>query len=77
MQLQQEPETTTPTTNIIKRNKRKSGKKSRLLTKAKKFLSQGKLGRGFEIDKETYNYFLRVLELWQKQEFKDEDERGK
>ncbi|OXA37661.1 Nucleolar protein 9 [Folsomia candida] len=55
--------------------KRKSGQKSRLLQKAKKFAKQGRLGRGFEVDTETYNYFVQVLELWQKNAFESDEER--
>ncbi len=35
------------------------------------------LGRGYEVDSETYNYFLQVLEIWQKNEFSSDEERGK
>lgn len=56
--------------------RRKSGKKSRFLQKAKKFAKQGRLGRGFEVDTETYNYFVTVLDLCQKNEFDTPEDRG-
>jgi len=58
------------------KGKRKSGQRSKFMAKAKKFAKQGRLGRGFEIDKDTYDYFLRVLELSQKNEFEAEEDRG-
>jgi len=54
------------------RKKRKNG----LLSRLKKFGSQGKLGRGFEINADTYNYFLRIFELCNKNEFETEEEKG-
>ena len=62
--------------NSDKKRKRKSGKNSRFLQKAKKFGKQGKLGHGHEVDTDTYNYFLRVLELFNKNEFETDEERG-
>jgi len=56
--------------------RRKSGKKSRFLQKAKKFAKQGRLGKGFEVDTDTYNYYLTVLDLCQKNEFETTEDRG-
>jgi hypothetical protein len=56
--------------------RRKNGKASKFMQRAKKFAKQGKLGKGFDIDTETYNYFLSVLDLSRKNEFENEDEKG-
>ena len=37
-------------------------KKKSFLSKAKKFGKSGRFGKGREIDKDTYDYFLRILE---------------
>ena len=47
-----------PTPNQF--NKRK--KKKTFLQRAKKFGKSGRFGKGREIDRETYDYFLRVFE---------------
>ena len=67
----------TPLGGEKRKPKRKSGQKSRFLQKAKKFGKQGKLGRGYEIDSDTYNYFVKIQELCQKDEFETEDEKSK
>jgi len=54
-----------------KNRKRKSG----FFAKAKKFGRQGKLGRGFEVDQDTYSYFLQVLEFCHKNEFENDEDR--
>ena len=40
----------------------KKKKKKTFMQKAKKFGKSGRYGKGKEIDRETYDYFLRVLE---------------
>ena len=50
-------------------------KKHSFLTKARKYASKGLYGRGKNIDEETYNYFVRVMERL-KDEFEDEEEKG-
>ena len=37
-------------------------KKKSFLSKAKKFGKSGRFGKGRQIDKDTYEYFLRILE---------------
>ena len=37
-------------------------KKKSFLSKAKKFGKSGRFGKGRQIDKDTYDYFLRILE---------------
>lgn len=52
------------------------GKKKRsFLTKARKYGRKGLYGRGKNVDEETYNYFVRVMERL-KDEFEDEEEKG-
>ena len=48
---------TSSTENQFRRKKKKS-----FLSKAKKFGKSGRFGKGREIDKDTYDYFLRILE---------------
>jgi nucleolar protein 9 len=45
------------------------------LYKAKKYGVRGQYGRGKNVDEETYNYFVRVMERL-KDEFEDEEEKG-
>lgn len=52
------------------------GKRS-FLKQVKRFGKQGKLGRGFQVDSETYSYFVRVYELLRKDDFENDEERGK
>lgn len=63
--------------NSADRPFRKRKRKSGFFSKAKKFGKQGKLGRGYEIDSETYSYFLNVLELCQKNEFENDEDKSK
>jgi nucleolar protein 9 len=50
-------------------------KKHSFLVKARKYARQGVYGRGKNVDEETYNYFIRVMERL-KDEFEDEEEKG-
>ena len=50
-------------------------KKKSFLQKAKKFGKQGRLGQGKNIDQDTYDYFVRVLENL-KQDFEDAEAKG-
>lgn len=50
-------------------------KKHSFLTKARKYATKGLYGRGKNVDEETYNYFIRVMERL-KEEFEDEEEKG-
>lgn len=43
--------------------------------KARKYGRKGLYGRGKNVDEETYNYFVRVMERL-KEEFEDEEEKG-
>ena len=43
-------------------DQRKRKKKKSFLQKQRKFGKSGRFGRGREIDRETYDYFVRVLE---------------
>lgn len=56
---------------------KKPGGKRSFLERAKRFGKQGRLGRGADVDIETYTYFVRILELLRKDEFEEDDERGK
>lgn len=65
---------------VMKEGSRNHGprrRKSGLVSRLKKFGSQGKLGRGYEINSETYNYFLKIFELCNKNEFENDEERSK
>lgn len=53
---------------------KKKSKKS-FLQKAKKFGKRGQFGRGKQIEKDTYDYFVRVLEQM-KAPFEDEEAKG-
>ena len=57
-------------------NNARGGKKKRsFLYKARKYGKKGMYGRGKNVDEETYNYFVRVMERL-KEEFEDEDDKG-
>lgn len=43
--------------------------------KARKYGRKGLYGRGKNVDEETYNYFVRVMERLN-EEFEDEEEKG-
>lgn len=49
-------------------------KKHSFLVKARKYGRKGLYGRGKNVDEETYNYFVRVMERL-KEEFEDEEEK--
>ncbi|XP_069687625.1 nucleolar protein 9 [Periplaneta americana] len=53
-----------------KRKKRKS-----VLKNARKYGKQGKFGRGSFLNEDTYQYFVRVLELLQSNNFETEEEK--
>ena len=53
---------------------KKKSKKS-FLQKAKKFGKRGQFGRGKQVEKETYDYFVRVLEQM-KTPFEDDEAKG-
>ena len=53
---------------------KKKSKKS-FLQKAKKFGKRGQFGGGKQIDKDTYDYFVRVLEQM-KTPFEDDEAEG-
>ena len=55
---------------------KKKNKKS-YLQKMKKFGKKGQFGKGREIDKDTYDYFVRVLENLSKDEFEDDEAKGR
>lgn len=66
------------TVNMASRGARGGGrgkKKRSFLTKARKYAKKGVYGRGKDIDEETYNYFVRVMERL-KEEFEDEEDKG-
>ena len=50
-------------------------KKHSFLVKARKYGKKGLYGRGKNVDEETYNYFVRVMERL-KEEFDDDEEKG-
>lgn len=50
-------------------------KKHSFFSKARKYARKGLYGRGKNVDEETYNYFVRVMERL-KEEFEDEEEKG-
>ena len=57
-------------------NNTRGGKKKRsFLYKARKYGRKGMYGRGKNVDEETYNYFVRVMERL-KEDFEDEDDKG-
>ena len=56
---------------------RKRKKKKSFLQKAKKFGKQGRFGKGHNIDSNTYNYFVQVLGTLDKNDFEDQEARGK
>lgn len=58
------------------RSKKPGGKRS-FLQKAKKFGKQGKLGKGSQVDSETYSYYVRILELLRVDDFDTDENRGK
>jgi len=63
-----------------KRGNKKSNTKRRrnkFLSNAKKFGQKGNFGKGFEVEVETFQYFLRVMDLFQKNAFDSEEDKGK
>ena len=56
---------------------RKKKKKKSFLKQAKKFGKRGNFGKGHNIDATTYNYFVQVLDTLDKNEFEDQDSKGK
>lgn len=58
------------------RSKKPGGKRS-FLQRAKRFGKQGRLGKGTEVDSETYSYYVRILELLRVDDFDTDDNRGK
>lgn len=50
-------------------------KKRSFLVKARKYGRKGLFGRGKNVDEETYNYFVRVMERL-REEFEDDEEKG-
>ena len=57
-------------------NPRGKKKGRSFLYKAKKYGKKGLYGRGKNVEEETYNYFVRVMERL-KDEFEDDEEKGK
>ena len=55
------------------RGKKKT--KRSFLYKARKFGKKGVYGRGKNVDEDSYNYFVRVMERL-KEEFEDAEEKG-
>ena len=47
------------------------------MKQAKKFGERGNFGKGHNIDATTYNYFVQVLDTLHKNEFEDQDSKGK
>ena len=56
--------------------KNKKKKKKSFVQKAKKFGKRGRFGQGREIDRETYDYFVRVMENHRAGEFDDKEAEG-
>lgn len=57
--------------------KRKNRKRKKsFLKNARKYAKRGHFGRGSQIDEETYQYFLRVMETF-KQDALDDEEKSK
>ncbi len=52
---------------------KKRKKKKSFLQKAKKFGKRGRFGQGQDVDRETYNYFVQVLDTFEKEDFDDEE----
>lgn len=51
-------------------------KKRSFNQKLKKFGRQGKFAGGFQMDPETYSYFVRIFELLREDDFETDEERG-
>jgi hypothetical protein len=60
----------------VQRGVRKARKRKSLLKKAKKYGKKGKFGRGTHLNEDTYQYFVRVLELFETKKFETEEEKG-
>lgn len=59
--------------NDVNRNKRK--RKKTFLSNARKYGKKGCYGRGSELDADTYQYFVRILEAYKEGFPSDEDKR--
>lgn len=55
--------------------KKKKSKKS-YLQKARRYGVRGILGRGRQIDQDTYDYFVRVLDTLNREAWDDEEGQG-
>ena len=55
---------------------RKARKRKSLLKKSKKYGKKGKFGRGTHLDKDIYQYFVHVLEIFETHKFETEEEKG-
>ncbi len=54
----------------------KRKKKRSYLQRAKRFGKSGRFGKGRDIDKDTYDYFVRVMENLRDGQFEDEESQG-
>lgn len=57
-------------------NKYKRKRKKSFLTNAKKYAKKGCYGRGSQLDADTYQYFVRIMEAY-KEGFPSEDDKCK
>jgi nucleolar protein 9 len=60
-----------PQTGISDRLKRK--RKKSFLKNARKYAKKGCYGRGSQLDSDTYNYFVRIMEAYREGFDTDED----
>ena len=56
--------------------KRKKKNKKSFLQRAKKFGKSGRFGQGREIQRETYDYFVKVMENMRNGDFEDDEAEG-
>lgn len=54
-------------------NKRKNKKRKSFLQNARKYAKKGRFGRGSYMEADTYNYFVRILEVYNEGFDSDED----
>ncbi len=54
----------------------KKNKKRSYIQRAKKFGKSGRFGKGRQIDKDTYDYFIRVMENMREGAFDDKESEG-
>lgn len=66
--------TTETEVNAEIKNKRK--RKKSFLRNARKYAKKGSYGRGSQLDEETYQYFVRIMEVY-REGFPSDEERCK